>query len=73
MGHCSPALDLSPHLHQPWVLSGGQPVDVVRSQAGAQADETRKGLGHAVASRNLLSPVTHIDPQGLGAGTESGK
>ena len=37
MGPCQPSLGLSAHLHQPWVFSGGQPVDVVGSGAEAQA------------------------------------
>lgn len=67
------SLGFSTHLHQPWVLPGGQPIDVVGSRAEAQAQEARKGPGHTIASRNLLSPVTHIDPQGLEAERGSGR
>lgn len=61
------------HLHQSWVLSGGQPIDVVGSWAEVQAQEAWEGLGHTIASRNILSPVTHVDPQGLEAGKRSGR
>lgn len=45
---------------------------MVGSQSEVQAQEAWKGLGHTIASGNLLWPVTHIDPQGLKAGEEVG-
>lgn len=53
------------HLHQTWVLNGGQPVDAVGGLAQPQGQEAGTDAAQAGTPRLLLPPVADIDAQGL--------